>query len=76
VVVAKYWRNGTPVVLTNGTRDAVAYAIAVCGSNVYVSGAEADGQGWVAKIWKNGVATALTDGTQDAAALSVAAIQR
>ena len=53
--VATYWKNGTPVYLTDGTQQSFAYGIFVVGSDVYVAGAE----GVVPKVWKNGVATIL-----------------
>jgi hypothetical protein len=63
--------KGTPVNLTNGTRPAEGYAVAVSGSNVYVGGFEATGGPAtapvpVAKVWVNGVGTSLTDGTREA----------
>ncbi len=77
--LAKYWKNGSPTSLTNGSKghmplgnvespDAVAYALAVSGTDVYVAGYEFNGTQYVAIIWKNGVPTPLTDGTNDSGA--------
>ncbi len=66
IQVAKYWKNGVATNLTDGTKNAVAYAIQVVGTDVYVAGVESNGTKNVAKVWKNGVATNLTDGTQNA----------
>lgn len=61
--VAQYWKNGTPVVLTDGTREAYVDAIWVDGNDVYACGGERDaGNGDHATYWKNGIPTVL-DGT-------------
>lgn len=48
--VAKYWKNGLPVSLTDGTIDSGASSIAVMGSDIYVVGWE----NYQGKYWKNG----------------------
>ena len=63
IAVAKYWKNGDPVILTDGASIAYANAIDVVGQDVYVAGTENNSAGYaVAKYWKNGVPIALTDG--------------
>ena len=71
VNVAKYWKDGTAVSLTNGTKDAWSNSVWVAGTDVYSCGYENNGTKNVAKIWKNTTATLLTDGTKDAFAASV-----
>ena len=69
--IARYWKDGVAIVLTNGTQDAEASSIYAVGTDVYVAGYESNGTKKVAKLWKNGVATNLSNGTTDAAANAV-----
>ncbi|MBI2730287.1 MAG: hypothetical protein HYX40_05990 [Sphingobacteriales bacterium] len=82
--VAKYWKNGNPVILSDGTEEAWANAITVSGADVYVAGTEWNGNPYqiqgsayiyrksIARYWKNGKVVNLTDGTEDAEAKSIA----
>jgi carboxypeptidase family protein len=56
VAVAKYWKNGQAISLTDGTENAYASSIAVVGGDVYVAGHEYNGgaNDYIAKYWKNG----------------------
>ncbi len=63
VRVAKYWKNGFPVALSDGSRPAFANAIDVVGDEVYVVGHEYNGANKaVVKLWKDGAPTSITDG--------------
>lgn len=70
--VAKIWKNGTPVNLTDGTYDAVANAVYANGTDVYAAGFERNSDSVeVATVWKNGVETKLGDGKNDSFATGV-----
>lgn len=71
--MAKYWKDGVVVDLSDSTTSAQTSAIGVLGNDVYVTGYEikrTTGK-TVAKYWKNGVGVELTDGTFDAEASSI-----
>jgi hypothetical protein len=63
--VAKYWKNGNEVALSNGTEQEWATDVAVSGSDVYVSGYDAgvNGSSIRAKYWKNGNEVILAENT-------------
>ncbi len=59
--VAKYWKNGQEISLSNGTTYAQATSISIYGSDVYVAGYEGTATNkFAAKYWKNGQAVALS----------------
>ncbi|MEJ8819740.1 PKD domain-containing protein [Lacibacter sp. H407] len=72
--VAKYWKNGQAVSLTNGTTYSYATSLAVDGSDVYVAGYEGS-TSLSAKYWKNGQAISLT-GTNASLATGILVVPR
>jgi hypothetical protein len=71
--IAKYWKNGVPVNLSNGEKFTWANGIIVSGNDVYVSGTEYTDTSSVAVYWKNGIPVRLpgTTNSTEAFALSV-----
>lgn len=63
--VAKYWKNGTAISLTDGTKNAGVKSMLILGNDVYAGGFEFNTVNIpVAKYWKNGIPVNLTDGTK------------
>lgn len=72
--VAKYWVDGVPVSLSDGTQRAYAFDIAISQhDDVYVTGMEVSGSQFAAKYWLNGTPTILSsDLTKHSTATSIA----
>jgi hypothetical protein len=70
--VAEYWKNGQPVVMPPVFDHALAYGIAVSGSDVYLVGTAYNATSRSqAILWKNGTVIPLTDGSNFAAATGI-----
>lgn len=71
--IAKYWKNGTAVVLGDGIRSSRANAIAIHNGDIYVAG-EVAANGIVsdyATVWKNGIPTTIGNKNSRAMAITV-----
>jgi len=69
--VAKYWKNGIAMNLSNGSTSAHASCIAVSGNDIYVAGYESNASNDIATYWKNGIPVFLTEGSKTAGAGSI-----
>ena len=58
-LVAKMWKNGKGINLTDQKRHSEANSIYISGKDIYITGTEFTGRTFIAKVWKNGKATNL-----------------
>ncbi len=68
--VAKYWKDGVAITLSDSAHDAEASCMFINGSDIYVGGYEDNGTRNVAKYWKNGIATLLGNGVSSSSYVS------
>ena len=54
---ATYWKNGSPIKISNGLAHSSAFAIKIVDSDIYIAGTSAGGY---ATVWKNGIPTQLS----------------
>ncbi len=62
--VAKYWKNGTAVILSNPSFNAAVNSMVITGNDVYAGGYEINNNPspvTIAKYWKNGIEANLTN---------------
>ncbi len=75
ITIAKLWKNGIPMNLSDGTHPARAHSLFISGSDIYVGGFEENNEGIaIAKYWKNGELISMTDGSGYAAISSMAVV--
>ena len=77
--VAKLWKNGTPINLTDGSRSTFPASVFVQGNDVFVCGIEEINNSGsmyesMAMYWKNGIPFKLSPGIKNTAALSISAV--
>ncbi len=66
--VAKYWKNGVAVSLSDGTTDSYLSAIRVVNNDIYATG----GVNTVATYWKNGAPSSLYSGPFNSSSFAMA----
>ena len=73
--IVTYWKNNKPVYVTDGTYNAIAFAITVSGNDVYIAGTEGRFENGGYQIfptyWKNGNHINLTNGSLDGGAFGI-----
>ncbi|MGC4022032.1 MAG: hypothetical protein QM734_08855 [Cyclobacteriaceae bacterium] len=70
--IGKYWKNGIPFTVTDGSYNVLFYDIYVYDNDVYVAGsALSENKKWVAAYWKNGEKITLGNGQENSFALSI-----
>ncbi len=62
--VAKYWKNGTPIELSDGKSTISVSSITVSGNTIYVVGTEYNASDRIIKLWINGTESNITSGTR------------
>lgn len=72
---AKYWKNGSPVILSNGPESAFGSSIAISGTDVFVGGYRDGGSG-IAQYWKNGTVVPLTDRSRAALVHKITVVRK
>ncbi len=70
--IATYWKNGSPIQLTNGTYPAYATSIAISGNDVYVAGYVVQGANTKAIYWKNGIEAGPGTDSRNSSATGIA----
>jgi hypothetical protein len=68
---AQYWKNGVPVVLSDGTKNESTCGIFVSGSDIYFAGNEVSSTSSFPKYWKNGIPFIINDSLGTATAITV-----
>jgi hypothetical protein len=74
-----YWKNGTLVYVTDGTRADLPYSMAVSGTDVYIAGVDVQQLSpnsglskWTAMYWKNGSPVVLSTSPYNSCANAIA----
>ncbi len=61
VSYAKYWKNGQPNDVTDGSKWVFIKCMTVSGNDIYLAGHEKEFGQWQAKYWKNGVSVTINE---------------
>jgi IPT/TIG domain len=69
--IAEYWKNGVPVILSDGTKRETTSGIFVSGSDIYLAGNQVSSTNSYPEYWKNGNPIIINDSLGTATAITV-----
>jgi hypothetical protein len=68
---AQYWKNGIPVILSDGTKNETTCGIVVSGSDIYLAGNQSTDSSAFPEYWKNGTSVVINEPNGQALSLAV-----
>src|SRR5450432_2095726 len=68
---AQYWKNGIPVILSDGKKNETTCGIIVSGSDIYLAGNQSTDSSAFPEYWKNGTSVIINEPNSKALSLAV-----